>query len=656
MTRESYGPDSCRGSIRCKDFHQVDGSKSTTFGGTYNCCCCDPCRFVIPVPVDGENIDARLWCCKCIPRGFLLKFIPNGTDACCKTISVPMFVNSIPIDLYHTYSASLFDVEVTVNIGRVITPTGTVSPTPFEKECGWEIIVNSIATGSSVITDSQSFAIDHDITTCLYVPDDALIDLMEIEGPNGCMGHLYLEDIGKSKLPFQFRDEILTYDSHDKFVDISYDPCGLCTSVSRVICVTGYRHKNEGYDHAEFFWFDNLGTGTDVTHSTGTGSGECQRGWAYENSNGDYEYLFLCEDDDGRAVIIPNLETSIPEVYAPVVVDENRLCACHLKEVFNYFDSDIEVSRPFTIRSGFCGCWDFICGTCRCAPNSLCISILMGENSYYANQFASWDSTLKSWIVEGIDGEALTGTGEPFLRFQLGKNEYDQCIITAFLYGSEVNAEPAIFDCGSETIEPRRFSGKSDVLSFLIQGEVEQYNETGSGTSIIPVYITGTSLSSDCDTSSPCTSATPCFEECGSHPSTLNVNIRLYQEQEDISGTQDPLPDASIDVTVVFWQRAVALEGSIHFECGYVGIGPLCDDCSMYVAIDNGQITIMSYPPTNSSCFGPSAWAETMGFVTETCDPYYANIPGHQYSEFIPPSCVGLPGQATTRLEITVTE
>ena len=79
MTRESQGPDPCRGNLRCQDFHDPFGRRAgaggdpvtgtgtgtiAELGGVYNCCCCDPCRFVRPELITDEE-DERLYCCRC---------------------------------------------------------------------------------------------------------------------------------------------------------------------------------------------------------------------------------------------------------------------------------------------------------------------------------------------------------------------------------------------------------------------------------------------------------------------------------------------------------------------------------------------------------------------------------------------------------------
>ncbi len=291
MVRESQGPDPCRGNLRCQDFHDPLGRRAdaggasvtgtgtgtiSELGGCYNCCCCDPCRFVRPELITDEE-DERLYCCRCVPRGFYLRFVPDDpNDECCRQVGLPIFNQPDDAGAFRTrYEGTLFGVTVLVEVGRVIG-AGTGS----ELTCGWRI-TSTLAGSGSGTSGEQTFVIDHDTTTCLYVPIG--VDLGTVEGPDGCPGKLILDDIDKARLPFLERD--VTADWTDpSFIDISGDPCGDCVQVCSRVCVAGIRHTGGSREHVEFAWFDETPTGTSTV---------ADRGWRFTNSDGDVETLFL---------------------------------------------------------------------------------------------------------------------------------------------------------------------------------------------------------------------------------------------------------------------------------------------------------------------------------------------------------------------------
>lgn len=630
MVTETHGPDPCRGNLRCQDFHDSLGRQSSVLGGTYNCCCCDPCRFISAEMGDNEY-DPRYYCCKCVPRGFLLTFTPHDPgDGCCDSFAAPMFVTAGPGgSYYHEYDATLFNIATNVKIGRVI---GSGDAT--DKTCGWAI-TTTVNPGGSGTSDFQELTIDHADVNCLYAPSGS-INLATVGGPAGCSGTLSLEDLSKARLPFQYRSEVQDY-ALPKFVDLagSGTPCGFCDEVPRVLCATGYRHADDDYSWVEFYWFDD---------NPGVPSGV--RGWRYEdliNHYGGYvETLYLTSTASG-CVITPDLEPG-GELFGPEIIGSGEQCACALKETFRYTNGSI--TRPFTIRSGFCSCWDFVCGTCRCVPYELCITMFDGIN-FYSNLIAEWNPATYSWDVNSV---ASSVSGVPYLSLQLSNDAYDRCIISAVFEGSGVTTStPQQFDCGGETVGDHTFTKQNDILTFSIDEDRTIANSGGDIT--VPFWIKGGSLDLSCGHIFPCSEATPCGENCGSHPDSLTVNIHQWATEDDISGTGNAV-DGSIDVEVYFWQYPQYEAGDVTIRCGYSGMAdlfPYCSGCFVYVELDNSQVRVYSRPSTCTPAF-----SRTLGLSTETCNPYYATTGEYYPDEAVNGACIQAPG--SVRLEITVTE
>jgi len=630
MTRESHGPDPCNGSLKCQDFHDSLGrqvgtgsGEVTPLGGIYNCCCCDPCRFVRPSPFTDED-DERYYCCRCVPRVIFLKFVPNDLDAnCCKVIGLPLFAEAgDPGSYLTTYQGSMLGLTVYVEVGRL---TGTGTGTALG--CGWRFTATINGTGSGT-GEIEIYSIDHDDPSCLYVPEG--MNLGSVEGPNGCSGYLTVEDVYKVKLPFQERYVTENWIGPN-YIDISNDPSGQCTEVCARVCVAGIRHAGGNYERVEFDWFDD-----DIT-GTGTAA---DRGWSYDN--GSYVEKLLLSHGGTDAVITPEFEGGA-EIFSPKTVSSTTRCSCDMKEIIT--GSFGGSSYTATIRCGFCTCWEYVCGTCRCVPYSLCVMLYDGSQMW-DNLQAYWNETDKSWDVASTE----TGTGYTNLLRLYLVDENGQCVIKPALYDGDVltmNSYP-VYDCGAETVTGQ-FTGQHDIVTISVEDQDTILTGTGTDTGLI--LIIASSLQPNCETG-PCQEATPCYDDCDSHPDSLWVEIKQWCEAGDWSGGY--YFEGVLSVKVYYWQTIDYLETSPlrpKYSCGYIGYGQLCGDCRVKVELRNGMIYIDGAP---SGCTGVSysEWELT----TETCDPYYGQTTEDAGSAGpINHVCLGLVDD-TCRTQITVTE
>ena len=204
--RESQGPDRCRGSTRCLEFHDPDVGD---LGGHYNCCCCEPCGNVRPFMAAWKPGDEHEWavCCNCAPRIIYARFVPDDPDAdCCRTAGVPMFhtADNEHIDLLHSvYVGALFSIGIRIELGNVDDGYGP--------QCGWKIDLERSEHSFLPDVDHSSIVpIDHDDSTCLVVPDISVA----VVGPDGCTGTLVLENIPTAKLPYIERQDVVDFESH----------------------------------------------------------------------------------------------------------------------------------------------------------------------------------------------------------------------------------------------------------------------------------------------------------------------------------------------------------------------------------------------------------------------------------------------------------
>lgn len=466
----SNGPDRCRGNLNCRQFH--DGPLPADMTRLYQCCCCDPCRYLRPNNI--SNIDKPLpvnYCCRCVPRGLLLAFVPDDPDgACCHEHMVVMLYTrgDAQNPFLAMYTESMFGVTVTATLGR-----------NDSDECVWTILIERY--GEADVT--ETYVVDHSEITCLEVPTALEVS---VTGPSDCSGVLILRDMEKAKLPFQ--EVYPNGPPSPKFIDLSYSPCGTCEQVCSMLCVSGSRHGGQS-ENVDFVWFDN---------------GDL-RGWMYDPGGDAYiETIFLQEDEYGNCQLVFDLEDGGPESenFEPITLGDN--CSCKMEEVAcATIDGD---TACFTIRCGICSCWKFHCGTCRCVPRVLCVNLVQGLS--VTRHALAWD---------GVD---TWGDGD--LQIHLRADDEGGCAITVSLYGYDTSEMESPIQCTHESIT-NIFDPSSEVITFSFEDSAQE------------LLIFGSSLLGNC-LRGKCTEATPCNDECGGHPDSLTITIRQWSEDGDTSG------------------------------------------------------------------------------------------------------------------------
>jgi hypothetical protein len=606
----SHGPDPCHGNLNCRDYHDELGRLPEEITRLYNCCCCDPCHYVRPNVL--ENTDKPVpsrYCCRCVPRGFYISFLPDDPEnPCCNEYLQPVFVEQEAESYLAIYRGSLFGVSVEVTLGR-----------DEDDACLWHV---QASQGGYPIFD-ETYAVDHEQTSCLQVPLE--MEIEGVEGPKECQGKIVLEDFRRAKLPFRYKfdgprswwpnPEDFTLQPWTNFADL-YPACGECGQVCRAICVKGVRHENGDFEHVTFTWAEYP---------------DGRRGWYYDPPDGSpIEWMWLEVDPDdpyGACQIRPELEAGErAEIFPPLAIDTESGCSCGLYEIF---PSTLGGDDPpvFSARCGDCSCWVLYCGACRCMPREMCVLVVAELTA--TRQVLEWDREHFRW---GGDSDSV--------RLYLSWNAVGQCVVRPEVDGYYAIDAEAVISCEEESAS-NQFNPASDVLSF----ELEDADQA--------ILIIASSLRQDC-ARGVCDEATPCNDDCGGHPQSLTINFRLWSEPGDTSGY--PV-DCDVDVVVHFWETAdYYLPGEgVKYSCGYVGwllMGDPC--CTVKVVLRAG--TVSFYTPLGLDDSDCAAQPAIDFELTEDCDPYYGDSGELLDVPSLDWRCLGCADSTGCRTRVTVTE
>ncbi len=608
MPTFTQGPDPCKKSLNCIELHD---DPPELIGDLTNCCCCNTCFSVRPGSPDLINTN---WthCCRCVPRLIFLQFIPDDPDdPCCAAASIPM-VNGGTVDdpwPITTYTAGMFGATVTVELGRFDAGSG-YGAIVEDGDCAWRIVATKAEDGLDV---DEYFPIDHDTRSCLDVSG---ISIGSITGPAGCTGTLQLANYEVAHLPFILREDIPSVTEtgvpdEPEFITL-YPPCGECEQVCSKLCVWGHRILGGPRKFVEFNWLDY---------------GD-NRGWSYFNESTDEtEYIWLVENEYGECELVFDWTGSEP--IANQVIDPNTACSCRMKEVVTA-SVDLE-TIGFTIRCGVCTSWNFFCGTCRCVPLTLCAQTYI-DNVFTESLTLTWDSTEMEWT----DGYDLA------IRLEAGSD--GSCKLVPYVSGTALEST-ATRDCGDEhqsdmvgTLGKRHDPGND-----FINAEFSDFLYDSL------IFIRISSLLEDCKIGA-CSNATPCRDECGSHPPVLIVNAEGVNEEDPYS------TDCDVSITVYYWE-SVTWAGDLDYSCGYTGFAfvGFCDQVvgpplPKWVRADltDGGITFSYY-------LGSSVAINCSEIIplVESCDPYLGTTDWIEVG--LQDCCWGCDEQIT-KLRITVTE
>jgi hypothetical protein len=561
----------------------------------------------------------------------------SGSGAeCCQYFSFPLHDPGDDSVGFMLYSHVVFGVTVTVRIGGAYDPE-------VPRSCKWIIT----ATGPGVDITKEWYVYDEegsgsgsgsDGRGCL---DPSDIEIGYITGPDGCTGMLEIVQSDVARLPFILRTAataiISTTGSGSAFTHFVDVECGDCTQVCRVLCLTGTRTFGGDLEMVEFEWFDEGGSGS------GSGGAEIQ-GW--QSAGGDR--IWLKENEQGECYLDFDWPGTGADQIPDTVIDLELGCSCGIKHVVGAGSG--ANSLEFTLRCGYCTCWKFYCGTCRCLPRTLCAMGCLNDTPF-EEEVLSWDSDVYGWVSDEMGSGS--GSGGPRLAVYVEADDQDRCIMVPELNGVSVGIENGVLlDCGTEH--------QSNAWAPLGQ-DYDPSNDFVGGDIFVDLdgdFVWMAWGNRDECRLNDCEDATPCWQECGSHPlGPLTALLRGWNDstQGDEEGFDDI--DISVEVELYFYERYYwADDDQLRSECGYRGV-LYVGECpnSKYVIVEMGtgadDLLISTWFSGDET---PIVRLEEN--LDESCDPYYGELIETSIGVTMDCPWACPPNATIQRWEATVTE
>ncbi len=612
IVTESNGPDRFNLNPGCSRHH--DGIKT---GIKDYCCCCDPCQYVRKNESASQPED-RL-CCRCMPKLILAKFTATNGNGCCRNVVVPMLVQIATASGQDVikYTGSIVGHVVTVYLSN--GPIGGYGETD-DMLCRWTIQIPSLGI-------DQEIEIDHTTVTCLGVP---AISVTGVSAYDGCVGTVSLINYKTVKVPFRTRYDLPADETESITVPFPEGfESDLCDDLPRYICITKKHNRINRVRSPRIPWEIEWWRAFKWDDEFEPRFDEDQQEWILgrwihnpKDTTAFVQSLYLIQDLYGQSFLQPDFESpgrtdGEGETYQRVPLTS---CGCDFKILdVRPVDDPSPPSVPgqsiaedllgIDYRGGRCGCWDYHCGKRRCVPKYLCGFLFVNE-TLYRNILFTWDNSLKCWVSSG--GVDLEDAAMPFeVSICLEENAEGQCQMV-------VRHE-------DYTISPVVIGDTETVLAGTFEGQ----NYTN--TDYFSLNVT-TSFDGDCELLLTCGLATPCADDCGSHPPLLYLTLRGWSLPSDI-----PPPPASgscsLNITLNYQQTVVVSGSGILFTCGYVGFAivssPYYNPSTGLTTTENflikATLNLGSVQITRRLLSDPDTILQTESAVlqTETCDPYY---------------------------------
>lgn len=324
--------------------------------------CCDACRHRGLDVCDGH-------CCRCVPMAICAVFRPGAADDAasvkCRVRSFKMLAttgDTAPANQRTTYSATIGGNQIELSVGE----PEYGSPLHGYAYCTWRLYSYELGV-------DEEWEVTHDqhSINCLKLPD-FLIENVDVpytidEVEYSCVGNIEFVAWEMDKVPYQARHWDLDYETQSLTT-----ACGVCNEVCSVLAV--YRGTEADYGYSdddsciEFSW------------------DSANQKWVNNTTN---ESILLTEVDGECFLELSN--------WAEVTF-EGDLVAINSGECTTDMIKTIrdELGNWVKIACKPCSCFEHICGTCRCVPETLCV--IGVEDGYLVGPYElTWDPEYLHW-------------------------------------------------------------------------------------------------------------------------------------------------------------------------------------------------------------------------------------------------------------------
>lgn len=288
-------------------------------------------------------------CCRCVPNILCAVFTPDTPSSTCFEVGTRLGTEENDAGMY---SGSLRNIA-----GKGVDTEIEVTLVKLDDVCYWRVQIDDFEI-------DETFEIDHDTVTCR----DPVFDIDVDTGT--CAGTIHIERYDLLKVPFRSMDQEITEEAFT---------CGECDVVCSLLCV---KYELEGESIREEFEWNSLTSR-----------------WEH----GD-DYITPTTNGDGDCEVAIHIE-ALGDVFDPVVIEN---CGIGTSETPGLIFST--TGGEVTGSCNVCTCWRYICGTCRCACDVLCVVRQSGFGIPVYSELA-WDDENSRWgddtfnIGLGRDGE-----------------------------------------------------------------------------------------------------------------------------------------------------------------------------------------------------------------------------------------------------------
>lgn len=237
-----------------------------------------------------------------------------------------------------------------------------------------------------------------------------------------------------------------------------------------------------------------------------------------------------------------------------------------------------------------------------------------GTAANYYSGSAGWDAQSKSWVDSGSGiAFSVKNNGNGFVAGIAGESYTRYC-----------NIEPS--GTSHPLVSGYNFSGNRltcDIIDMNFTFSDTIYNGVDPVSSSF-IYLTPSI--GPCGSKSYCDEATPCYDQCGSHPDSIVLDFVGYDEENPDEVT------CEASITLHYYEillPTVIDNGfgnniALETECGYRGFNCGREFLFKGNVVGGFELQIIDIE-TQTSCYITSEDDEFSGGWTQSCNPYYGS-------------------------------